>query len=281
MGWFLDLQSQVRRVLLARHGGTGNDHSAAIYTVRRMAVRQTGAAVTKGMIVRCHEVDKADPVDDATVTDSVGIVLGKWLDDGRIDEAATAGQFDFVAVVVAGMAQVLLAEDVTGGEYCFPSDTTGAARGEADPDVGMVGRFVGMGSADGYALVKLGGGGASQPDPLASEVEFTFVTPTNGLESKPVRIPADCAVTGWTIVADATGSVQFDVWAAPFASFPPDVGDTITASAKPSLSSAQTGTSTSLSGWTTALSEGDQVVANVDTVSGLGWVILTLHVVRT
>ena len=58
------------------------------------------------------------------------------------------------------------------------------------------------------------------------------------------------------------------------------MADTITASAKPTVSAANKATSTTLTGWTTSLSAGDVLIANVDSTSGLGRARLYLHVRR-
>ena len=371
MGWLLDLRSQVRRILPARYGGTGNDQSAAQLTAVTCRVRQTGAAITRGMVVRMNGPYLVDPIASSTADDAFGVVLGKLLADGRIDASATAGQFDNVAVVVAGVCQALLDEDVVKGEYAFPTSTSGAARGETDPDTGTFGRFVGDGSAGGFAAVKLGGGGGGGGGSLVSplttkgdvwgfsttdarvavgsngqvltadssqsrgvswqtpgsstlttkgdlltrtssalarlavgatngmrlaarsgettgllwevdkaEVECELVGPTAGQESRAIRVPYDCVITGWTIAANPSGSCVIDVWKDTLANFPPTVGDTITASAKPTLSAARTATSTTLTGWTTALSEGDWVVFKVDSASSITEVVIALHLRR-
>ena len=113
-----------------------------------------------------------------------------------------------------------------------------------------------------------------------AEVECELVGPTAGQESRAIRVPYDCVITGWTIAANASGSCVIDVWKDTLANFPPTVGDTITASAKPTLSAARTATSTTLTGWTTALSEGDWVVFKVDSASSITEVVIALHLRR-
>lgn len=77
-------------------------------------------------------------------------------------------------------------------------------------------------------------------------------------------VPYDMTINGWRIMADQSGSCVIDVWNAPFASYPPTVADTITASAKPTLSAAAVASSTTLTGWTTAITAGDVLGFNVD-----------------
>lgn len=96
-----------------------------------------------------------------------------------------------------------------------------------------------------------------------------------------VRIPFACTVAGWTLVADQTGSIVIDVWRDTYANFPPVVGDSIAGSEKPTLSSASKNQDLSLSTWTTSLAEGDILRFNVDSVSTVTRVALSLHLTRT
>lgn len=104
---------------------------------------------------------------------------------------------------------------------------------------------------------------------------------TTGAKKIYVRVGYDCTITGWELVADQSGSISIDIWKDSFANFPPTVADTITAAAKPSLSSAQTNSSSSLTGWTTSLSAGDYLEINIDSASTVTLAILTLLVTRT
>jgi len=93
-----------------------------------------------------------------------------------------------------------------------------------------------------------------------------------------VQIPAAGTITSWTLLADQTGSVVLDLWVDDYASFPPTVADTITASAKPTLSSVTKNTSSTLTGWTTALAAGDVIRINVDSASAVTRLTLVLGV---
>jgi hypothetical protein len=66
-------------------------------------------------------------------------------------------------------------------------------------------------------------------------------------------VPYACTITAATLVADASGSIVIDVWAQAFGSGVPTVANTITASDLPTLSSAQSSTDTTLTGWTTTV----------------------------
>lgn len=79
-----------------------------------------------------------------------------------------------------------------------------------------------------------------------------------------VRMPFDGDITGVYVLADQSGSLVLDLWLDDQGAFPPTIADTITASAKPTLSSATNYSDTTLSGWTKAITAGDILRINVD-----------------
>lgn len=103
---------------------------------------------------------------------------------------------------------------------------------------------------------------------------------TAGLKSF-VRVPQACTITKWTLMADVSGSIVVDIWKDTFANFPPTVADTITGSAKPTLSAAQSGDSTTLTGWTTSIAAGDVLAFNVDSATTVTRVTLEIEVTNT
>lgn len=91
------------------------------------------------------------------------------------------------------------------------------------------------------------------------------------------------AVVGWRIVAvpitgQSTGSCTLDVWKKAATGGLPSGSDTITASAKPSLSSAVEGSSTTLTGWTVTFAQGDKFTFEVESVTNLAEIYLELWV---
>lgn len=95
-----------------------------------------------------------------------------------------------------------------------------------------------------------------------------------------LQVPFNCTITGWTILADQSGSAVLDVWKDTYANHPPTIGDVITASAKPTLSAASKATSTTLTGWTTTITAGDVLAFSVTSASTITRVTLTLSVNR-
>jgi cytoskeletal protein CcmA (bactofilin family) len=103
---------------------------------------------------------------------------------------------------------------------------------------------------------------------------------TTGIKAD-IRVPWACTITKQSVIADVSGSIVLDIWKDTYANYPPVVGDTITASAKPTLSSATKTEDSTLTGWTTSIAAGDTLRINVDSASTLTRVTLTLEVTLT
>lgn len=95
-----------------------------------------------------------------------------------------------------------------------------------------------------------------------------------------MQVPFACTITGVALLADQSGSIVVDIWKDTYANYPPTVADTITASAKPTLSSATKYTDTTLTGWTTALAAGDILRFNLDSISTITRLAIILKVRR-
>lgn len=102
-------------------------------------------------------------------------------------------------------------------------------------------------------------------------------TITTGIKAD-ISVPFACTITGVRLLADQSGSIVVDVWKDTYANYPPVVGDSIAASAKPTISAALKSDDTTLTGWTTSISAGDTLRFNVDSVTTLTRVNLTLTV---
>lgn len=98
-----------------------------------------------------------------------------------------------------------------------------------------------------------------------------------------IHIPFNYTIQQWTLgsLDGTTGSIVIDIWKDTYANFPPTVADSITASAKPTISSAVKGQSSTLTGWTTTISGGDSwLFFNIDSVTSLKLVSLNLKCVK-
>lgn len=95
-----------------------------------------------------------------------------------------------------------------------------------------------------------------------------------------LHVPYACTITTATLLAHESGSIVVDVWKDTYANYPPTVADTITASAKPTLSSQIKSQDTTLTGWTTNVSAGDVLGWKVDSASGVTNITLQLTTTR-
>lgn len=89
-----------------------------------------------------------------------------------------------------------------------------------------------------------------------------------------------CTINSWTLLADQAGSMVVDIWKNSYANYPPTDADSITGSSPPTLSSANKATSSTLTGWTTAINAGDILGFNVDSATAVTRVRLILKCTR-
>jgi hypothetical protein len=61
-----------------------------------------------------------------------------------------------------------------------------------------------------------------------------------------LQIPFNCTITAWTLMADQSGSIVIAIWKDTLANYPPTSADSIVASAPPTLTSASSASSSTL-----------------------------------
>lgn len=103
----------------------------------------------------------------------------------------------------------------------------------------------------------------------------------SGLQRLPLRVPFACTISSWDIAGDQSGSIVIDIWKDTYANYPPVNADSITGSVQPTVSGAIKAQGSTLTGWTTTLTQGDFLFINVDSVTAMTWALLSLHVTRT
>lgn len=109
-------------------------------------------------------------------------------------------------------------------------------------------------------------------------------TPSLGIKAY-ILIPFACTITSNTLLADQSGSIVVDIFKCTFTQFDagsthPVAGDKITASDPPTISSATKAQDTTLTGWTTTISANDVLAFNVNSVSTITRVTLTLGLTK-
>lgn len=96
-----------------------------------------------------------------------------------------------------------------------------------------------------------------------------------------LEIPFNCVLTEWTLLSDVSTTAVVDIWKDTYANFPPTIADSITASAKPTLTAALKNQSTSLTGWTTTINAGDILAFNVSSNTTATLLTLSLWAYKT
>lgn len=209
---------------------------------------------------------------------------------------------DFINAVVRRFrlldGTVLDLTNVADGEYLKRSGTTVLG----DTPV-LTGGSITVQEADGSPIVTTVdtlefdnatvsnlGGGAARVTCAISATTTRVITVTATLESlqSGVAIPAgtkvdipfdfDGTIIGWGLFADQVGSCTVDLWKDTVGNYPPTVADTITASAKPSISADDAAVSTSLPGWTTSILDGQTIRVNVDSCSTITRLVIKLRI---
>lgn len=116
---------------------------------------------------------------------------------------------------------------------------------------------------------------ASRTAAITYTIDGGGSAPSTGAKGQ-LSIPFACTVTGWVISADASGSCVVDVLKAAYAGFPTTAS--IAGSEKPTLTSAQKNEDLSLTTWTTAISAGDFIQYNLNSVTTVQRINITLNV---
>jgi hypothetical protein len=95
-------------------------------------------------------------------------------------------------------------------------------------------------------------------------------------------VPFNCTITQSTLLADQSGSVVVDIYKCSYSDFAPPThpasGDKITASAPPTITSAEKSQDTTLTGWTVSLSAGDILGYDVKSATSITRVVSSLKV---
>lgn len=164
-----------------------------------------------------------------------------------------------------------------GSGFTSPLTTKGDLYGRSTVDA----RFpVG---ADGQSIVAdssqpLGMRWAARVSVAGITVDGGGSTPATGSKGF-IQIPFAGTITGWTLIGDVSGSASIDVKKSTYAAFPTNTS--IVASAPPALSSAQNATSTTLTGWTTAVAAGDVLEFVLSSATTLKRLTLELQITRS
>ena len=154
----------------------------------------------------------------------------------------------------------------------------GAATEDTTPD----------GAADYLAMQDVSAGALKKVrlDKLPGALERIVVTIDGGgsaIATGEKKLTLEPGITGtivgWTMAGDQSGSMVMDVWKA--SAGIPTNANSITGSAKPTLSGARRGNSTTLTGWTTGITADDVFIFEVESITSFTHMTLTLLIRAT
>ena len=229
--------------------------------------------------------ESSDLTEIATSGDTNNIFTEPAADKFLIDlsNAWPMGLDDLNDVTGTGSAGYLLKDDGDGtysftnslsvGTLVFPNGTDAAPTAAASVYYNTSTNTATIG--DGSSAV------AFQTGTETEAIEFVIDGGGSAIttgEKGHLEIPYACTIQRVTTLADQSGSIVVDLWVDTYANFAPTDVDSITASAPPTLSTAQAAQDSTLTGWTTSLSAGDIIAYNVDSASTVTRVTISLVV---
>lgn len=132
---------------------------------------------------------------------------------------------------------------------------------------------------DGTGNYTTPGGSFSGVSSIGITVDGAGSAITTGVKGY-ISVPYTCTINSVTMLADQNGSAVMDIWKDTYANYPPTVADTITASAKPTITSTNKYTSSTLTGWTNSITAGDVLGFNVDSAATITRLTLILKVTK-
>lgn len=234
---------------------------AGILLVGDHASRPLATAVVAGTLYSCTDHD--------LIYQSDGATWSTWADlTGSVPSFATPS-IALGATAAAGAASTIIRSDATIDAF----DTT-------DPAATVPGNAAVVGTVDFAARRDHVHPRLSDTFDVAFIIDGGGSAITTGVKGD-IALDFAATINQVTLLADQSGSIVVDIWKDTYANYPPTVADTITASAKPTISSATKSKDSTLTGWTTSVASGDTLRFNVDSATTVTRVIVILKMTRT
>lgn len=233
-----------------------------------------------------------------TVGQIVERISGSWA-LAKADTAANAEAIGMVTTVTSSSVFVITTDGyvptsagitglVDGTTYYLSPTTAGALTATPPTTLGQISKplFNTDSTTSGY-FSNFRGQIISPPAPTSTNYLIASVgitvdgggsVPTTGSKGFVV-VPYACTINSVTLLANASGSIVFDIKKSTYAGFPTNTS--IVASAPPTLSSVQKNQDTTLTGWTTSVSAGDVLEFLVSSVATVTRVNLILAVTKS
>jgi len=140
-----------------------------------------------------------------------------------------------------------------------------------------------VGTIDARGGIRFPDGNTQNTSVATSSVQVLFdggeADISTGIKADLV-IPFSCTIQEVTLLSSQEGSIVIDIWKDSYSNFPPTQSDSITASAKPTISSSNKSKDSTLAGWTKNISGGDTLRFVVDSCTNIRNCVLSLTLLR-
>lgn len=246
-------------------GGAGSGRRPNFFTPTRLNIAQPtkedpiefpNLSGTESELRRIGQYDEGGGLTASDFATSGGatISFGSHVDDTSIHVEASA---------LATSGAVVM-EEV--GSFTQPKTYANTVSGAVVQANKFAGSGVSAFATSGAATVSLGSHtGDSGIHTSSGAIAMVFDGGGSALASGSqldILVPWNATIDSATILPDQSGSVVIDVWKDTFANYPPTVADNITAGGL-TLASGSSVQDTTLTGWSTTVSEGDTLRFNV------------------
>ena len=134
---------------------------------------------------------------------------------------------------------------------------------------------IGLELTPGKATFKVKGGTALTSAAAIWVIDSGILAMTTGIKGD-IYVPFDCEIVEATLLADQMGDIVIDVWSDAYGNYPPTDADSITASAPMTISNSDKSQDATLTGWDTTIVAGTTLRFNVDSVTDIQRVVITL-----
>jgi len=106
----------------------------------------------------------------------------------------------------------------------------------------------------------------------------TIPVSTGAKNTTRIMSPYNGTIVSWKLIVDTSASVTLDVWKSTGI---PTNANSITASAKPSITATEYGTSSTLTGWTTSVAVNDIFIMEVEANDNATYINLSIILLAT
>lgn len=261
------------------YAGSGGDYGTAATPAR--SDHNHDASTLTGGLEFIQDAINSTVIDGIALTKSYNDALGQYtldVDLGTTSTTAAAGNHTHT-ITSANLSDFTEAAQDAVGAMVANSTSINLAYVDGTPSLTATANFAGTGSASTVAR-------SDQTHTMVSALGFE----TGSADAAAVvavgtktflSVPFDCTITGWRLLCSPAATVTADVWKIGTGTALPANANSITASAKPATTADDVARSTTLTGWTTAITALDILGFEIEANNSAKYISLSLEITRT